>query len=83
MHPTQPARKISRFVVSKVAGPPAHSNATGNQQQSTDAAKTLPQQAEDLKILERQNVPPYTDDLHGKGFTTTQITRIKRKSSLN
>ncbi|XP_014481955.1 PREDICTED: uncharacterized protein LOC106748175 isoform X3 [Dinoponera quadriceps] len=61
----QPARKISRFVVSKVAGPPAHSNATVNQQQSSDAARTLSQQVEELKILERQNVPPHTDDLHG------------------
>ncbi|XP_032679490.1 uncharacterized protein LOC116847957 isoform X3 [Odontomachus brunneus] len=64
-NPAQPIRKISRFVVSKVAGPPAHSNITVNQQQSTDAARTLPQQTEELKISERQNVLPHTDDLHG------------------
>lgn len=58
-------------MVSKVAGPPAHSNTTVNQQQSTDAARTLSQQAEEIKILERQNVLPHTDDLHGKGFTVT------------
>lgn len=53
-------------MVSKVAGPPAHSNAI-NQQQPTDATRAQLQQAEELKILERQNVPPYhTDDLHGK-----------------
>lgn len=55
-------------MVSKVAGPPAHSNAIGNQQQSTDAARALLQQAEELKISERQNVLPHTDDLHGEGF---------------
>lgn len=54
-------------MVSKVAGPPAHSNTTVNQQQSTDATRVQLQQAEELKILERQNVPSYhTDDLHGK-----------------
>ncbi|EFN78754.1 Serine/threonine-protein kinase WNK3 [Harpegnathos saltator] len=64
-NPTQPTRKISRFVVSKVAGPPAHNNATVNQQQPTDIARSLPQQAEELKISERQNIPSHTDDLHG------------------
>lgn len=64
----QPIRKISRFVVSKVAGPPAHSNATVSQQQATDAARIL-SQAEDVKPSERQNVPSHhTDDLHGEKF---------------
>ena len=63
---TQPARKVSRFMVSKVSGPPVHSNAVINQQQVTDAVRSQLQQTEELKILERQNVLPYhTDDLHG------------------
>lgn len=58
---------MSRFVVSKVAGPPAHSNVIINQQQVTDAVRTQLQQTEELKTSERQTVPSYqTDDLHGK-----------------
>lgn len=65
-NPTQPTRKISRFVVSKVAGPPAHANAAAINQQGENA-KTQSQQVEELKTLERQNVPfHHTDDLHGK-----------------
>lgn len=65
-NPTQPARKISRFVVSKVAGPPIHSNAAINQQ-IVDAARAQLQQTEELKMLERQNIiSHHTDDLHGE-----------------
>lgn len=55
-------------MVSKVAGPPAHSNVIINQQQQvTDAVRTQLQQTEELKTSERQTVPSYqTDDLHGK-----------------
>lgn len=63
---TQPTRKISRFMVSKVSGPPVHSNAAINQQQVTDAARSQLQQTEEIKISERQNVfLHHTDDLHG------------------
>jgi len=63
---TQPTRKVSRFMVSKVSGPPVHSNAAINQQQATDIVRSQLQQTEELKILERQNVlPHHTDDLHG------------------
>jgi hypothetical protein len=66
INPAQPIRKISRFVVSKVAGPPTH-NSTANQQQVTDVARIQLQQMEELKISERQNVPSHhTDNLHGK-----------------
>jgi len=62
---TQPTRKVSRFMVSKVSGPPVHSNAAINQQ-ATDVVRSHLQQTEELKILERQNVlPHHTDDLHG------------------
>lgn len=62
-NPTQPIRKISRFVVSKVAGPPIHTN----QQQIADASRSQLQQTEELKIS--QNIlSHYTDDLHGKRF---------------
>ncbi|XP_029659194.1 serine/threonine-protein kinase WNK1 isoform X3 [Formica exsecta] len=65
-NPAQPIRKVSRFMVSKVAGPPAHSNVIINQQ-TTDIARTQLQQMEELKTSERQTVPPsyQTDDLHG------------------
>jgi len=63
-NPAQPIRKVSRFVVSKVAGPPAHNII--NQQQVTDAARTQLQQMEELKTSERQTVSYQTDDLHGK-----------------
>lgn len=56
-------------MVSKVAGPPAHSNVIINQQQATDIARTQLQQVEELKTSERQTIPSYqTDDLHGKRF---------------
>lgn len=75
-NPAQPIRKISRFVVSKVAGPP-HSNVIINQQQVTDATRTQLQQTEELKT-ERQTVPSYqTDDLHGKRILTNNINRMK------
>lgn len=81
MNSTQPIRKISRFVVSKVAGPPAHNNATVNQQQVADAARTFLQQAEELKALERQNVPShYTDDLHGKRCNSNNKNKLKTNS---
>lgn len=58
----QPMKK-SRFKVSKVAGPPNHAN----QQQIVDTARSQLQQAEELKISERQNILfHHTDDLHGK-----------------
>lgn len=68
VNPAQPIRKISRFVVSKVAGPPSHNGSAVNQQQITDAARIQLQQTEELKISERQNVPPphHTDNLHGE-----------------
>lgn len=63
---TQPTRKISRFVVSKVAGPPIHSNVATNQQVA-DISRSQLQQSEELKLSERQNIlSHHTDDLHGK-----------------
>jgi len=75
VNPAQPIRKISRFVVSKVAGPPTH-NSTANQQQITDVARIQLQQMEELKISERQNVSSHhTDNLHGKNFI--QMAKIR------
>ncbi|KYN16827.1 Serine/threonine-protein kinase WNK1 [Trachymyrmex cornetzi] len=75
---TQPARKVSRFMVSKVSGPPVHSNAAINQQQATDAVRSQLQQTEELKILERQNVlPHHIDDLHG---VSAQISYSRENS---
>ncbi|XP_018396498.1 PREDICTED: uncharacterized protein LOC108774792 [Cyphomyrmex costatus] len=77
-NPIQPARKVSRFMVSKVSGPPVHSNAAINQQQTTDAAKSQLQQTEELKISERQNVlSHHTDDLHG---ISAQISHSRENS---
>ncbi|XP_071626881.1 uncharacterized protein Wnk isoform X3 [Temnothorax longispinosus] len=77
-NPTQPIRKISRFVVSKVAGPPTHGNAAINQQQVVDAARSQLQQTEELKILERQNIlSHHTDDLHG---VSAQILHSRENS---
>ncbi|XP_011331558.2 serine/threonine-protein kinase WNK1 isoform X2 [Ooceraea biroi] len=77
VNPAQPIRKISRFVVSKVAGPPTHSTAV-NQQQTTDAARIQLQQTEELKLSERQNIPPHhTDNLHG---VPTQVPHSRENS---
>ncbi|XP_033190942.2 wnk kinase isoform X4 [Bombus vancouverensis nearcticus] len=62
---TQPVRKISRFVVSKVAGPP--SNATTPIQQHTDMSKN---QTEDSKVY-------HIDDTQG---TPVQITHSREGS---
>ncbi|KAL6262547.1 hypothetical protein P5V15_005340 [Pogonomyrmex californicus] len=64
VNPTQPIRKISRFVVSKVAGPPIHANVAMNQQ-VVDVVRSQLQQTEELKISERQILSHHTDDLHG------------------
>jgi len=66
-NPTQPTRKISRFVVSKVAGPPVHSNVVINQH-SIDSTRSQLQQTEELKISERQNILSHHTDDHGKKF---------------
>ncbi|OAD59198.1 Serine/threonine-protein kinase WNK3 [Eufriesea mexicana] len=62
---TQPVRKISRFVVSKVAGPPG--NAGTSTQQQTDISKN---QIEDSKIY-------HTDDIQG---TSVQIIHSREGS---
>lgn len=65
-------------MVSKVAGPPIHSNAATNQQQVTDTSRSQLQQTEELKILERQNVLSYhTDDLYGKIFHLNNKNSVK------
>lgn len=74
-NPTQPIRKISRFVVSKVSGPPIHSN-VANQQQVVDASRSQLQQTEELKIS--QNIfSHHTDDLHGKRFYLNDKNSVK------
>lgn len=68
----QPMKK-SRFKVSKVAGPPNHSNVIVNQQQVADIARSQLQQTEELKISERQNIlSHHTDDLHGRRISFKQ-----------
>ncbi|XP_036141340.1 serine/threonine-protein kinase WNK1 isoform X2 [Monomorium pharaonis] len=73
-NPIQPTRKISRFVVSKVAGPPVHSNAAINQHVDIGRSQL---QTEELRTSERQNILSYTDDLHG---ISAQISHSRENS---
>ncbi|XP_066588439.1 serine/threonine-protein kinase Wnk-like isoform X2 [Prorops nasuta] len=59
----QPIRKISRFMVSKVAGPPSSDATTVPQQQYVDISKMLHQ--EDHKMAERHSFVQHVEDSHG------------------